>query len=180
MLICCYNPIIDFWLPRNIDFGAARSSGKELSRRRSFVRSVAALQRAAAQAARARERAQAQAIRAHQRILREQERARIADGKEQLRLFHHAQEEEVSSLNCELAESIEQITSVLHAALGQGHRLDFEKLKSRPEFKTFDPGALGKAEDPPRPEDHYPRRPGFFAGFIPGAKTRHQLAIREA
>ena len=151
-----------------------------MRRRRSFVQSVAALQRAAVQTARARERAQAQAIRAHQRFLREQERARIADGKEQLRLFHQAQEEEASSLNRELAEAIEQIAGVLHAALGRVHRLDFEKLKSRPEFKAFDPGALGKAEDPPRPQDHCPRVPGFFARLIPGAKTRYQLDVREA
>jgi hypothetical protein len=138
----------------------------------------AARQRAEEQAARARIRAQAQAIRAHQQFVRQQQHARFADAKEQLRLFHEAQEEEVSSRNRELAESIGQITSVLQNALTSSHRLNFEKLKSHPEFEAFDPGALGKAEDPPRATDYLPPPPGFFAGLIPGAKARHQLAVR--
>jgi restriction system protein len=140
----------------------------------------AARQRAEEQAARARIRAQAQAIRAHQQFVRQQQHARFADAKEQLRLFHEAQEEEVSSRNRELAESIGQITSVLQNALTSSHRLNFEKLKSHPEFEAFDPGALGKAEDPPRATDYLPPPPGFFAGLIPGAKARHQLAVRAA
>lgn len=100
--------------------------------------------------------------------------------KEQLRLFHEAQEEEVSSRNRELAESIGQINSVLQNAVSYSHRLDFEKLKSYPEFKVFDLGALGKADDPQRATDYPPPTPGFFSRLIPGAKARHQLALRAA
>jgi restriction system protein len=145
-----------------------------------LVSHYAARQRIAEQAARARIRAQAQAIRAHQQFVRQQEHARLVDAKEQLRLFHEAQEEEVSSRNRDLAESIGEITSVLQIALSLSHRLDFEKLKFQPEFKAFDPGSLGKVEDPPRAIDYLPETPGFFAGLIPGAKARYQLAVRAA
>ena len=137
-------------------------------------------QRAAEQAARSRARAEAQAIRAHERFLKLQEHARLADSKEQLRLFHDAQEEEASSRNRDLAESLDQILSILRNALGPPHRLDFEKLKTRPQFKAFDPGQLGKVEDAPKASDYYPPEPGFFAKLIPGAKRRHQDAIRAA
>jgi hypothetical protein len=148
-----------------------------LSRRRSSFAYYAARQRAAV---RARARAEAQAIRADEQFLRQQERARLVDAKEQIRLFHEAQEDEASSRNRDLAESIEQITGILHNALGSTHRLDFEKLKAEPQLERFDPGALGKAEDPPRATDYLPPAPGFFAGLVPGVKARHQQAVRAA
>ncbi len=45
---------------------------------------------------------------------------------------------------------------------------------------AFDPGALGQAEETPRPENYKPKPPGLLARLIPGAKARHQLAVREA
>ncbi len=149
-------------------------------RRSSFLYYVARQQRAAEQAARTRARAQAEAIRAHERSLRLQEHARLADAKEQLRLFHEAQEEEASSRNRALAESLDQISNILRDTLGPAHRLDFEKLKTRPQLKAFDPGPLGKVEDAPIARNYYPPAPGFFANLIPGAKARHQIAVRAA
>ena len=74
--------------PREI----VRNQATEMSRRRSFVSTLAARQRACAQAARVQYRQQMQAIREAERIRRQQERARIAGQKEQLTHFHEEQE----------------------------------------------------------------------------------------
>jgi hypothetical protein len=140
-----------------------------LSRRRSSFSYYAARQRAAAQAARARARAEAQAIRAHQQLLRQQQRALLADNKERIRMFHESQEEEVSSHNHDLAESIAEITGILKSALASPHRLAFETLKAHPDFKAFDPGALGKPEEAPKAADFLPQSLSFFGALMPGA-----------
>src|SRR5216683_1599013 len=118
-----------------------RNLATEMSRRRSFVSTLAAMQRASARAARAHYRQQTQAIR----------------------------EAEVDARNRDLAESVNRIESILAEALGRNHRLDFEKLKSP-----------WKAAPAPRPEDYLPKPLGFFARFLPGAKERHHIALRES
>ena len=65
-------------------------------------------------------------------------------------------------------------------ALGRDHRLDFEKLKPPLRLPQFDPKSLGQAEPAPRPEDYLPKPLGFFARLVPGARERHQIAIRDA
>ena len=146
----------DFRLSRTVNFEEVRIRERQVSRRRSLISYYAARQRAAEQAARARARAQAQLIRSHQRFVRQQEHARLADAKEQLRLFHEAQEEDASLHNRDLSESLDQISSILRNALGPFHRLDFEKLKTRPPLKAFDPGPFGKVEAGPIAKNYYP------------------------
>ncbi|MGC2492764.1 restriction endonuclease, partial [Candidatus Binatus sp.] len=53
-------------------------------------------------------------------------------------------------------------------------------MKTRPQLKAFDPGPLGKVEAAPIAKNYYPPAPGFFASLIPGAKARHQVAVRAA
>jgi len=140
-----------------------------MSRRRSFVSTLAAMQRASAQAARASHRKQIQAIREAERIRLQRDRARAVGDREQLRLFHEEQEAEIGARNRDLGDSIDRIDSILAEALAQDHRVDFEKLKSS-----------GKTEPAPRPEDYLPRPLGFFVRLIPGAKERYQAALRES
>jgi restriction system protein len=140
-----------------------------MSRRRSYVSTLVARQRASAQAARAQYRQQMQAIRETERIQRQQDRARTVGEKERLRLFHEEQEAEVEAQNRDLGDSINRIESILTEALGRNHRLDFEKLKSP-----------WKPAPPPRPGDYLPKPLGFFARFLPGAKERHHIALRES
>lgn len=110
-----------------------------------------------------------QAIRETERIQRQQDRARTVGEKERLRLFHEEQEAEVEAQNRDLGDSINRIESILTEALGRNHRLDFEKLKSP-----------WKPAPPPRPGDYLPKPLGFFARFLPGAKERHHVALRES
>ncbi len=162
--------------PREI----VRNQATEMSRRRSFVSTLAARQRACAQAARVQYRQQMQAIREAERIRRQQERARIAGQKEQLTHFHEEQEAEVEARNRDLGESVNRIESILAETLGRDHRLDFEKLKPFLRLPRFDPKSLGQAEPAPRPEDYLPKPLAFFARLVPGARERHQIAVRDA
>jgi restriction system protein len=68
----------------------------------------------------------------------------------------------------------------LGEALGRNHQLDFKQLKPPLKLPTFDPKSLGQPEPAPRPEDYLPKPIGFFARLLPGAKERHQTAIRES
>lgn len=79
-----------------------------------------------------------------------------------------------------MAESIRQVSNLLNDAVGPDHRLKFKRLKTALKRPEFNPGPLGQAEEPPRPENYRPKPPGFFARLIPGVKARRQLAIREA
>jgi restriction system protein len=151
-----------------------------MGRRRSYVSSLAARQRAAAQVAQA----QARAEREVERLQRQRERERLADEraneKEQLRLFHEHQEEDMASRNEDLTETRRQFSNLLRDAVGTDHRLNFEALKKPLKPPEFNSGPLGKAEEAPSPENYLPRSLGLFARLIPGAKSRHQRAIREA
>jgi restriction system protein len=147
-----------------------------MSRKRGFVSSIAAMQRAAEQASRA----QARAAREIERVQKQRERERHVNEKEELNLFHEHREEEVESRNRDLAEAIREVSNLLNDAVGHDHRLNFEKLKTPLKRPEFNPGVLGQAEEPPRPESYRPKAPGFFARLIPGIKARHQLALREA
>ena len=75
-----------------------------MSRRRSYVSTLVARQRASAQATRAQYRQQMQAIRETERIQRRQDRARTVGEKERLRLFHEEQEAEVEAQNRDLGD----------------------------------------------------------------------------
>src|SRR6266581_9161481 len=147
-----------------------------MGRRRGYVSYMAARQRVAEQASRV----HARAAREIERLQKQRERERLANEKDQLRLFHEHHEEEAESRNRELVEAIRQVSSLLGDAVGVDHRLKFEELKAPPNRPEFNPGPLGQAEEPPRAENYLPHAPGFFARLIPGAKTRHELAIREA
>jgi restriction system protein len=138
------------------------------------------MQRASAQAARARNRQHIQAIRETERFERQQDRARIAEEKEQLRQFHEDQEAEVDAGNGDLLKSINRLETIMSEALGRNHRLDFNKLKPALKVPTFDPKSFGQAEPAPRPEGYLPPPLGFFARLLPGAKVRHQTEIRES
>ena len=137
---------------------------------------MAAIQRAADQAARARLRT----AREFERLQRQQERSRLADQKEQIRLFHEQQQEEVVARNQALGEKIEELNNILRNSVASDHRLSFEKLKPHREEPSFHPGTLGEAQTAPRPEDYLPPPLGFFRALVPGAKARHHAAIRES
>lgn len=144
-----------------------------MSRRRGFVSSIAAMQRAAEQASRA----QARALREMERLQKQRERERFANEKERLRLFH---EEEAESRNQDLAEAIRQVSNLLSDAVGPDHRLQFERLITPFKRPEFHPGPLARAEESPKAENYRPRPLGFFGRLIPGGKARYQIALREA
>jgi len=86
----------------------------EMSRRHNFVSTMAAMQRAADQAAQARLRT----ARELERLQRQQERARIADQKEQIRLFQEQQRDEVVAPNQALGEKLEELNNILRNSVG--------------------------------------------------------------
>lgn len=134
------------------------------------------MQRAAERTARA----QIHAAHEMERLQRQHERAQLANDKERIRLFQETQEREAESRNLELAETISRLGNVLGESLGVDHRLPFEKLKSTAQNPEFEPGVLARAEEAPRRENYLPQPLRFLASLIPGAKARHELAIREA
>jgi restriction system protein len=108
--------------------------------------------------------ARRRAAREIERLQREGEHERLAIERERTRLFDRQQEEEAESRNRHLAEAIKQVSRLLADAVGKDHRLKLDR----------------RVEQAPSPEDYRPKPPGFLAGLIPGAKGRHQHALREA
>jgi restriction system protein len=147
-----------------------------MSQKRGFVSSIAARERAAKQVARERLRA----LREIERWQRERDRERLANEKERLRLFHLHNEEEAESHNRDLNKSVGELVNLLREVLGLDCRLDFNALKTPLQIPRFDPGALDRAEDAPRPENYRPKPMGLLARLLPRSKARYQVSLRQS
>jgi restriction system protein len=151
-----------------------------MARRRSFVSSLAAMQRAADQAARARARAAREQERQHRRVFREHQRLAVAQAKDKIRLFHEAQETEAAERNEDLTEAIDELTGLLADSIGRDHRLQYEKLKAPLVIPSFEQHGLEKQEPAPRPDEYLPQPLGFFSRLIPGSRAKFEKALRKA
>lgn len=147
-----------------------------MSRRRGFVHSVVQAQRAAA----ALERTAARAARERERERRAMEREALVEAKERERLYHESRNAEAAALTKEVEERLTEIQALLSHALSRDHSVDFGSLKRKLTIPTFKPGDLAAEEPAPSPSDYLPPKPFIFARFLPGARERHGMRLREA
>ncbi|HET6505331.1 MAG TPA: hypothetical protein VFG42_00965 [Baekduia sp.] len=151
----------------------------------------------AAQAERARVREYERAVREAERARRQAERAaaqlaranaaeRKAAEKEAKRLHEEARLAETASLNARLAETADELASILAATLDVDDYVDLERLRVRAEHPPFPRADLevptpapAAISAPPKPELVAPEAPkGLSAVF--GGKKRHAAAMAAA
>lgn len=163
-----------------INYQAQQAERRRLQQQAAMNRAHAAAERRAEQARKAAERAALQAQRADERARKEAE-------KEAARLHVEARVAEVEEMNAELAETYDQIDSLLASTLEVDDYVDLESLKvTEVEHPPFEPGSIG-LETPHLPPLVYddepvyvePPAPSGLAGAF-GGKKKHAEAVAKA
>lgn len=149
-----------------------------MARRRSFVSTVAQMQRDAARAQAAQVRARAQAEAAQARAHSAQLRARAAEDREQRRLYGLARADEVAAMNAELEEEVAQLERILADGLRHHPALRFEALKQQPAEPEQTYLRWQAPTPPPRLEQFLPPEPTGLGKMF--AKAKHERAVAEA
>jgi restriction system protein len=120
------------------------------------------------------------AVREAERAQKAYERAVAAEEKEQKRLYVESRAAQVDAMNEQLDTFVASIENLLAATLDVDDFLEFEALKETAEPPPFQPGALASEESPPRIESFLPPPPAGVGKFMPGAKAKHEQALRDA
>lgn len=151
---------------------------RQLQAERESVRANAAAQRRAEQARRQSERARAQLVRASAA------QQKVAE-REAKRLHEESRLAEVASLNAQLAETYDEIDSILSTTLGVDDFVDLEQLRvvvEHPPFAHTDLEVLTpspvRIATPPEPELVEPDAPKGLAGVF--GKKKHAEALAAA
>jgi len=85
------------------------------------------------------------------------QRQAAAQEKEKIRLFHEAQETDVSERNQDLADTLAELTALLDHSICTRRPLDYETLKLPLLIPDFNPSGLDVPESAPRREDYLPK-----------------------
>jgi restriction system protein len=157
-----------------------------VARHRSFVSTMAQIQREAvrAQAAQSRARsaqirAQAQAEAARARAHTAQLKAAAADEREQKRLYAEARNDEVVAMNDELAEKVSQLENVLPDGLRQHPALRFETLKESPPLPEEFHRRWETPEPAPQLAEFLPPEPAGLSKMFGKAKHDREMAAAQ-
>jgi restriction system protein len=153
---------------------------RQLQAEREYARANAAAQRRLEQARRESERAAAQLARAS---VAEQKAAE----REAKRLHQESRLAEVASLNAQLAETCDEIDSILSATMGVDDFVDLERLRIRAEHPPFGRADLEVPTPPPAPIPApaepvrvEPEAPKGLAGVFGGKKHNEAVAAASA
>ena len=111
-------------------------------------------------------------------------RAREVQERRNVRLQQQAhyqdRTKEVDESNQELADQLDALEGLLADGLSNAQALDFETLKSAPQFPPFDAQGQDRPWPEPKWEDYQPKPPGFVSSLMPGSTNRYQQAVMAA
>lgn len=139
---------------------------------------LAEMQREADKRRRAEEREQRRLVREYEKAQREAEREAARDEKERKMLYAESRAQEAEARNAALANTLDQLETLLSATLKVDDHIDLESLKRPYVERTFDPGSL--ATPIPKPEMEPITPPSTFGALVPGAKAKYEAAVHQA
>ncbi|HEV2887300.1 MAG TPA: restriction endonuclease [Jatrophihabitans sp.] len=151
-----------------------------MARQRSFVSSMAQIQREASRAHAGQLRAQAQAQAAQARAHSAQLKAAAAQDREQKRLYADARAAEVAAMNTELTDRVTGLENVLAAGLRSHPALRLESLKHGPAAPNTGYRQWEIPEPTPERTSYLPQAPAGLAKLFGKAKYEQELAAAEA
>ena len=139
------------------------------------------IERATRRALAAQARAEMRARRQAERERRLNERSRLAEEKEQKRMYVESRLAEVEDQNTELQQSVAALESILSdALLAVDSSLDLDSLKEPLTNKPFQPGELGQPLPEPELGQYLPSFPVWLMRLIPGTMAKHERRSFEA
>jgi restriction system protein len=120
---------------------------------------------------------QARAIERERKARERELAARERDAKRQHAESRAAQVEE---MNADIEAEVAALEGILATTLSVDDHLDFEVLKEEPEVPPFQPGSLAVSEPPPMLDAFMPAPLSALSKLLPGAKSKHAVAVVEA
>ena len=148
-----------------------------MGRRRGLLSTLIQIERAGRRAQAAQARA---ALRAQRQAQRAGDRRRVAEAKEQKRIYLESRLAEVEDLNAELEQTVAALASVLQDALTGDSSLDLDTLKEPLSDEPFLPGGLAHELPAPELDQYLPPPPGRIMRLLPGAQAKHERRSAEA
>lgn len=149
-----------------------------MARHRSFVSSIAQIQREATRAHNAQLRAQAQAEAARARARVAQLKAAAAYDREQKRLYGEARAAEIASMNAALQHQVDQLETILSDGLESHPAIKFESLKQDPAASDAPYRHLEQPEPAPDRSQYLPDAPSGLGKLF--GKAKYQQAVVDA
>jgi len=144
---------------------------------------MVAVARDAARAQRQAEANQRRLIRERERNLRQAERYRILQAKEERQRYLEERLQEVTEQNAALEDVINGLRGILEYTLIVDDTISFDSLRHREQFQTFVvPSAISEPSPEP-PRDRYffnIRPPNWFVNLFPSVKAKHLLELENA
>jgi restriction system protein len=113
------------------------------------------------------------------RAERQAAKADAAERKRQEQLAHEAGASAAAAMKAQLDARVEELRTLLRAALSAPPQLTFASLRRTAQVSPFEPGALGTPLTAPRFEDFAPPPPGALSGLV-GGKARYTRALQAA
>jgi restriction system protein len=144
---------------------------------RSFLHTLARLERAQMQALRAAEREAARQLREAEREERELRRHAALEEREQKRLYAESHSEEAEAMTRQLEECVADLEGILTHTLHVDDYLDLDLLKREQGFPHFEPGELAEEVAAPTEADYFPAPPSFLKRLVPGSQKRYERAL---
>jgi restriction system protein len=149
-----------------------------MARHRSFVSSMAQIQREATRAHSAQVRAQAQAEAAQARAKVAKLKAAAASDREHHRLYGEARAAEIAAMNAELQHKVEQLETLLSEGLRSHPALNFDSFKQNPAAADAPYRQSERPEPVPDRLAYQPDAPTGLGKLF--SKARYQQAVNDA
>jgi len=150
-----------------------------VSKRPSAATQAAQRQKERERLAQKQERERVKALKAEQAARRARERAQALEEKEKQRLYLEGRIAETEAQNEQIADTEEELGTLLAATLDVDDYLDLESLKEHPVLPSFEPGTLSVAEPAPVESDFLPKELSGLAKLKPGAGKRYARDLEE-
>lgn len=142
-------------------------NGVSMARRGGFLSAMNKLAREMERSGREAARAAKRAENERARQVRQERINRLFDERESKRLYAEERMEETAELNQELAETLQELESILTSSLDRQLKFDFSHFLSRPVIPQLKLGTLSEPFNPPDRKRYIAPKPAWYKAWIP-------------
>ena len=163
------------------DFSQGRSQiGRGVFVAKGFLASLSQASRIAIREAERQARAQVHTAREAERAFRLQQRAQVAEIKEQKRLYVESRVEDVDTQVKDLEQAVAALSGLLVSSLTQNPCLSFSSLLVKPSLQKLDFGRYANPEPVPTIAEFMPAKPHWAFGWLPPIRKAFEIRVAKA
>ena len=146
---------------------------------KSFLTAMSQLSRTVAREAERQARANVRAARETEQAFKSQQRARVAELKEQQRQYVESRIEDVDLQNKELEETVAELSELLPNSLDRSPIINFSSLLVKPSLPKLDFGRHTNPQPAPTIADFMPTKPSWITGWLPSVRKAFETRVTE-